>query len=589
MDKNTIFAIVLSTLVIVAGFTIQAKFFPTETAPQAQKTALPAADTATSTNKTTVISEQTAAAEILVAAGEDAGSESLVEETYVIETNLATVKFTNRGGDIVSYRLKGHTDKDAGVEMADFVTDKNRAFSLLLGDANGSAVDQLFKVKKISETSIGFYRSFSVKNQDGSTGAFTLVKQYTFLPDDYMFDLQITVDGDSSFQGLQFGQSAYTIKTSPQIGPKWNAKQDKYEYRRFFHLLDGKKKTVNLNAGQTNLVSDSVTWSGVAGKYFTLIALPEVPVQSIVYSAISPDADTSAAQIFLTRAPITASRNTDTWKFYIGPRTEKFLTKYNTVTNNPWKLSDTRIDMVVESSGILGPLEVVLKWLMEFFYKIIPNWGVSIIILTVLMRIVLFPLTKKSSESTLKMQELQPKIQEIQAKYKDNTTKMNEEMAKFYQTAGYNPMSGCLPLLIQFPLIFAMYNLFNNYFEFRGALFIPGWIPDLSQGDSLMILPFTVPFLGWTDLRVLPVIYVISQLLFGKVTQTPTSAQQNASMKMMMYGMPIFFFFIFYNAPAGLLIYWTFSNILTLGQQLVINKMMHSKKNKKTGGLKLVK
>ncbi len=589
MDKNTIFAIVLSTLVIVAGFTIQAKFFPTETAPQAQKTALPAADTATSTNKTTVISEQTAAAEILVAAGEDAGSESLVEETYVIETNLATVKFTNRGGDIVSYRLKGHTDKDAGVEMADFVTDKNRAFSLLLGDANGSAVDQLFKVKKISETSIGFYRSFSVKNQDGSTGAFTLVKQYTFLPDDYMFDLQITVDGDSSFQGLQFGQSAYTIKTSPQIGPKWNAKQDKYEYRRFFHLLDGKKKTVNLNAGQTKLVSDSVTWSGVAGKYFTLIALPEVPVQSIVYSAISPDADTSAAQIFLTRAPITASRNTDTWKFYIGPRTEKFLTKYNTVTNNPWKLSDTRIDMVVESSGILGPLEVVLKWLMEFFYKIIPNWGVSIIILTVLMRIVLFPLTKKSSESTLKMQELQPKIQEIQAKYKDNTTKMNEEMAKFYQTAGYNPMSGCLPLLIQFPLIFAMYNLFNNYFEFRGALFIPGWIPDLSQGDSLMILPFTVPFLGWTDLRVLPVIYVISQLLFGKVTQTPTSAQQNASMKMMMYGMPIFFFFIFYNAPAGLLIYWTFSNILTLGQQLVINKMMHSKKNKKTGGLKLVK
>jgi len=589
MDKNTIFAIVLSTLVIVAGFTIQAKFFPTETAPQAQKTALPAAETANSTNKTTVISEQTAAAEILVAAGEDAGSEALAEETFVIETNLATVTFTNRGGDIVSYKLKGHTDKDAGVEMADFVTDKNRAFSLLLGDANGAAVDQLFKVKKISEHSIGFYRSFGVKNQDGSTGTFTLVKQFTFLPDDYMFDLQITVDGDSTFQGLQFGQSAYTIKTSPQIGPKWNVKQDKYEYRRFFHLLDGKKKTVNLNAGQTKLISDSVAWSGVAGKYFTLIALPEAPVQSLVYSAISPDADASSAQIFLTRAPISASRNTDTWKFYIGPRTEKYLTKYNIITNNPWKLSDTKIDMVVESSGILGPLEVVLKWLMEFFYGIIPNWGVSIIILTVLMRIVLFPLTKKSSESTLKMQELQPKIQEIQAKYKDNTAKMNEEMAKFYKTAGYNPMSGCLPLLIQFPLIFAMYNLFNNYFEFRGAMFIPGWIPDLSQGDSLMVLPFSVPFLGWTDLRVLPVIYVISQLLFGKVTQTPTSSQQNASMKMMMYGMPIFFFFIFYNAPAGLLIYWTFSNILTLGQQLVINKMMHSRKNKKNSGLKLVK
>jgi YidC/Oxa1 family membrane protein insertase len=211
---------------------------------------------------------------------------------------------------------------------------------------------------------------------------------------------------------------------------------------------------------------------------------------------------------------------------------------------------------------------------------------VSIILLTILTRLILFPLTKKSSEATLKMQEFQPKIQEIQQKYQSNPQKMNEEMAKFYKTAGYNPLSGCLPLLIQFPLIFAMYNLFNNYFEFRGAMFIPGWVPDLSAGDSVYVLPFTLPFLNWTDLRILPIIYVISQLLFGKVTQTPTTAQQNSSMKIMIYGMPIFFFFIFYNAPAGLLLYWTFSNILTLVQQIIINRMMHAKSG---SGLKLVK
>ena len=224
---------------------------------------------------------------------------------------------------------------------------------------------------------------------------------------------------------------------------------------------------------------------------------------------------------------------------------------------------------------------------MEFFYKLIPNWGVSIIILTILMRFIIFPLTKKSSESSLKMQELQPRIQEIQEKHKGNTQKMNEEMAKFYKEAGYNPLSGCLPLLIQFPLIFAMYNLFNNYFEFRGAMFISGWIPDLSQGDSVMMLPFTVPFLGWSDLRILPIIYVVSQLLFGKVTQTPGTAQQNSTMKFMMYGMPLIFFFMFYNAPSGLLIYWTLSNFLTLAQQIIINKVMHNKK--KQSGLKLVK
>ena len=284
--------------------------------------------------------------------------------------------------------------------------------------------------------------------------------------------------------------------------------------------------------------------------------------------------------MILSRGPIAGGKNTDLWRFYLGPRTEKELARYNVPTNNSYMLSDSRLNEIVQSTGILAPLEVLLKFIMQLFYKLIPNWGVSIILMTILMRVVIFPLTKKSTESTLKMQEHAPKMQEIQAKYKDDPKKLNEEMAKFYQASGYNPLSGCLPLLIQFPLIFAMYNLFNNYFEFRGAMFIPGWIPDLSQGDSLMQLPFVVPFVKWTELRLLPVIYVVSQLLFGKVTHTPSTTQQQGSMKFMMYGMPIMFFFLFYNAPAGLLLYWTFSNILTLGQQVVINKMMQAKKHK---------
>ena len=590
MDKNTIIAIGLSTLVIIAGFTIQNTFFPPEPLP-ATNAISPATTTPTNNVVTSIIDEPAIPSVSIISAPETASEETTIEEIFVIETDLVKVAFTNRGGDIISYKIKGRTESQETVEMADFVTDKNRAFSLLLGDSNGTAIDQLFSVKRISDTSIGFYRNITVQNQDGSKGTFTLVKQYSFLPNDYMFELQITVDGDSMFNGLQFGQSAYSIRTSPQIGPKWSGKQDNYEYRRFYHLLAGKKKTVNLKAGQTKLESGLITWAGVAGKYFTLIALPQAPqttIQSVLYSTISADPSVSNAQMFLTRGPITSSRNTDIWRFYIGPRTEKTLSKYNVITNNPYSLSDNKIDQIVESSGILGPLEVILKILMEFFYSIVPNWGVSIILLTILMRAVLFPLTKKSSEGTLKMQELQPKIKEIQDKYKDNPAKMNEEMAKFYKTAGYNPLSGCLPLLIQFPLIFAMYNLFNNYFEFRGAMFIPGWIPDLSKGDSIMQLALTVPVVGWqlTNLRLLPVIYVVSQLLYGKVTQTPGSAQQNSQMKFMMYGMPLIFFFIFYDAPSGLLIYWIFSNVLTMIQQVIINKLMHRKKQ---SGLKLVK
>ena len=590
MDKNVVLAIVLSILIVIGGVTVQTKFFPTKPEKQdAQTTAQTATSPVNEATKsgegatdTVVINEPSSG----VSASTQVEDLNIAEQRDVIETPLVRVEFSNRGGDIVSFKLKQHSTKSDYVEMAEYVNENNRAFSIILGDANGAPVNQLFNVKKISETEIGFYRPFTVQNADGTTSTFTLVKQYSFKPNDYMFELTVTVDGDASFSGLKMGQSAYTIKTSPQIGPEWNVKQDKYEYRKFYHYANGKKKVTTIGNGQAKNFTDAISWSGVTGKYFALLVLPESPVQGIQYSSVSSNPDNPVSQIFLSRAPITANRNTDTWKIYIGPRTEKFLSKYNIAMNNPYGVADVHLDEVVDSSGILGPLEVLLKKIMELFYLMVPNWGVSIILLTVLTRMILFPLTKKSSEATLKMQELQPRIQEIQEKYRGNPQKMNEEMAKFYKTVGYNPLSGCLPLLIQFPLIFAMYNLFNNYFEFRGAMFIPGWIPDLSTGDSVMTFPFVLPLLKWTDLRLLPIIYVISQLLFGKVTQTPNATQQNASMKIMLYGMPLFFFFIFYNAPAGLLLYWTFSNLLTLVQQVIINRMMHRKKE---SGLKIVK
>ncbi|MCD1654413.1 membrane protein insertase YidC [Treponema zuelzerae] len=585
MDKNTIIAIVLSTIVIVAGFTVQATFFPPEKSIQTteiqnaeQPSAVSAVNEVVSEQPSFIQSEETLTETAL-------GAGPVSEERFLLETDLVKVEFSNQGGDIVSFKLKNHQDSDDLVEMADSISQTNRAFSIALGDHSSRPLQDYFNVKKIDDASIGFYRTFAIKNSDGSQSLFTLAKQYTLIPGEYLLDVKITVSGDANFAGLPAG---YTLKTSPQIGPEWNAKQDQYEYRRFYHLLNGKKKTVNVSAGQkSKVLTDPVSWAGVAGKYFALIAIPgTTPVSSYQYSAQAESADATVGQISLLRAPITANKSTDNWLFYLGPRTEKNLTPYNLAVNNSLGLADLHLEQIVESSGILGPLEVILKWIMELFYLIIPNWGVSIILLTILMRALIFPLTKKSSEATHKMQELQPKIQEIQTKYKANPQKMNEEMAKFYQTAGYNPLSGCLPMLIQFPLIFAMYGLFNNYFEFRGAMFIPGWIPDLSQGDSLMTLPFTVPFVGWKDLRILPIVYVISQLLFGKVTQTPGSAQQNSSMKFMMYGMPLIFFFIFYNAPSGLLVYWIFSNVLTLIQQVVINKMMEQKRS---SSLKLVK
>jgi YidC/Oxa1 family membrane protein insertase len=243
-----------------------------------------------------------------------------------------------------------------------------------------------------------------------------------------------------------------------------------------------------------------------------------------------------------------------------------------------WGLSGLHIDESLNSTGVLSWLETFLKWCMEKIYLVAPNWGVTIIIITILIKILTFPLTRKSSMSSLKMQQIQPRIQEIQSKYKETPEKLNVELSKVYKEVGYNPLSGCLPLLIQFPLIIAMFNLFNNYFEFRGSMFIPGWIPDLSLGDSVYVFPSPLPFLG-DHLRILPVVYVISQLLSGKLMSAPTAGGASGTqMKIMMYGMPIFFFFILYNAPSGLVIYWTISNALQLLQQLIINNIMKQKR-----------
>ena len=575
---------VLSGLVIAAAMFVQYRFFPPAPAPVEQQ----ASGAVSTMEQQAEVPQNTFVAETAPA---DSGvletpDETVIgEQTVTVRTDIAEVTLTNRGGDIVSYKLLEHNNSkgDSYVEMVKNVTERNRAFSVSLGGAQTSALNQFFKVKEETVNGkqiVGFFKTISIKNQDGSVSSFTLAKRYTFLPDDYMFELAVTISGDADMKGLNFDNVGYTLRTMPQIGPDWDAKADRYEYRNFFSYIGGKKKDTALKANQTKLITDSVPWAGISGKYFSLIVIPSVPAQQIVYSSAQPSADTvQDGQLFFSRPVITGNKVTDVYRIYLGPCSEKILSTYNIPSKNNYNYDNLRIDTVAVSSGIWRPLEVLLKWLLQFFYKLIPNWGVSIILVTILIKLVFFPLTKKSSESTQQMQKMQPKIQELQAKYKGKPQKLNEEMAKLYKEAGYNPLSGCLPLLIQLPILFAMYRLFNNYFEFRGAMFIPHWIPDLSVGDSILQFPSPIPFLGWTDLRILPIVYVISQMVFGKITQTPTSdQQQNSTMKIMLYGMPLFFFFMFYNAPSGLLLYWTCTNFLMLVQQMIIKAMMKQKK-----------
>lgn len=581
MDKNTVWAIVLSTIVIIAAYFVTPLFFGNKDAVAEETASEIVIEKENVPAKAEVSNSIFSESEIAVLEGSD--EEVLSEEKITFNTNHAEIVFTTKGGDILSYKLKNHIDMDTqeGVQISDNVNELNRTCALALGGADNKIIDEVFAYEMVNENTILFKKNFSVTDKNGNRKSFMLGKKYTFNPDDFMFKLDILIHSNDG-SGLDFNGAAYTLRTSPQIGPHYDPKQNKYENRQFVAYNGKKAKKLVLSNGQFKRYDKEVLWGGIAGKYFIELVVPGTTAiwNSAYYSSKVEVNDYANAQALFERTAFTGSDIQDTYYMYFGPRNEKDLKKYNVADNNPWRLSGNRLTESLQSSGMLSWLETILKWCLEMLHKIIPNWGVCIIVVTIVLKVVLFPLSIKQSKSTMKMQALQPKLQAIQKKYADDQQKMQTETQKIYQEAGYNPASGCLPMIFQFVVLIAMYNLFNNYFEFRGSMFIPKWIPDLTVGDSVYKFKFNLPLLG-NQLRLLPIIYVATQIISTKITQVGTpQGQNNMNMKMMTYGMPILFFFLFYNAPSGLLLYWLTSNIWQVGQQLVINKMMATGKIK---------
>ena len=569
MNKNTIIAIVLSTIVVLASLILQPILFP---------------NTANNVAESENVTEETSAVKVeedkkdLSLIVEDESDKNVEEQFFEITTKNAQIVLTNRGGDMISYKLLNHIDVDTkdGIQMVDNVSKTNRACAVAFGDVNSPINNEIFNVTHKDENVYFFTKSISIKKEDGSVSKIILGKRYTFDPESYVFKLDILIHGDD-IENL-----VYTLRTSPQIGPHFDPKLNRYENRQFISFNGEKAKRQVISAKQFKSYNKDYLWNGIGGKYFVNLVVPLNPekMDNSYYSTlINEENNYSNAQAICVRKPFSEDVE-DSYYMYYGPREEKALKIFNVAENNSWKLSGLRLNECLNSNGWLGWLETILKWFMEVINKFVHNWGVSIIIMTILIKLLMFPFTKKQSLGTLKMQEIQPKIQAIQAKYKDNQQKLQQEMAKIYKDNGYNPMSGCLPMLVQFLILFAMYNLFNNYFEFRGSSFIPHWIEDLSSGDSIYTLKFDIPFFG-NQVRILPFIYLASQLLFGKITGnggTAAPGTSQAQMQMMMYVMPVMFFVMFYNAPSGLLLYWTVSNIFQMGQQIIINKTMKQKK-----------
>ena len=216
---------------------------------------------------------------------------------------------------------------------------------------------------------------------------------------------------------------------------------------------------------------------------------------------------------------------------------------------------------------LMEPARKFLLWTMNRIHAVIPNYGIAIILMTLLVRILFWPLTHKSTESMRRMQEIQPEIKAIQAKYKKDPQRMQQETMKLYKEKKVNPMGGCLPMFVQIPVFIALYTVLRNAIELRYASFL--WISDLSSPENLFA--GKVPFVG--ALNILPIIMAVSMIGQQKMTTPSTAAtpEQQQQQKMMMIMMPIMMLFFFYSMPSGLVLYWTTSNLLMIGQTALRN------------------
>ncbi len=586
MDKRTLLAVVISVVVITVGFTIQSLLFSPEPSaqPQATQTSKTEAQPATPANGQP--SGQQAPTAAPQTSGQTLSSSpsgtvvpvseiGLTEQSYVIQTDLFRVTFTNRGGDVASFELLKHTDGNHPLDMVDRGNTQQTAFQIRFGGPDAAPVEALFHYRRIDQNTVEFFRSFYIEGHPDKP--FTVRKRYEFKNGDYLMNLSISVENSvNEYLPLDFNKIAYTLGYGPQIGPTFTSLDGRNDYRKFIYLVGGKKKETTLKPDTIQSVDTQVDWAAIVGKYFTVIAVPDAAGYTTVLSTKPADGIPAADRLFLERPVINASKITDVFRFYVGPKVQRTLDSYDRTDLNAWGLSNLKFGDVQDSRVLLGWLENILKFFLQLFYKVVPNYGIAIILLTILVKVVLYPLTRKSFQSTARMQQLAPKIEELKAKFKDNANKMNQEMAALYKKEGVNPIGGCLPMLLQFPIFIAMYGLFNNHFDLRGATFIPGWITDLSAPESIWHFGngFQLPILGWTDLRLLPIIYVASQIISSRLTQTPGTTS-NSQMKLMTLGLPVVFFFILYNVPSGLLVYWIVTNVLSAGQQYYITKIRY--------------
>ena len=486
------------------------------------------------------------------------------ELLYTIDTELYRAQLSSKhGGSLASFETFNYIGQDSGfLNLINSINSENLV--IRYKNIDGQSVDlsapwspdgKHFSGAITAPTTFSFF--IDVVNDQ------KIKKSLTFYPDSYIIDINISLDGvaDQVFAGAYtFGWYGGLTTTEK------NAEDDQiYFYSYVFQggeLVDlkvksGESESMNLNG--------STEWVAIRTKYFITSLIPDRSgdVASAFVSGTNGDQELYDMALSLPASGVSSLR------LYLGPL------EYDRI-----KSVGKDLDRVMNFGfWFIRPISKGVLWLLKKMNEYIPNYGFVLVVFSVLVKILVFPLTKKSYESTAAMQRLAPEIAALREKLKDNPQKLNQATMKLYKDKGVNPLGGCFPMLLQMPLLFALFQVFRTTIELRAEPFI-FWIRDLSAPDAVYTLPFSIPIYG-SHVAILPILMVISMFIQQRM-MSPTGGEQQAQQKMMQYFMTGFFFLLFNSFPAGLNLYYTLFNILTIVQQRFITTHPHPPAEVKT-------
>ncbi|MCK4278108.1 MAG: membrane protein insertase YidC [Desulfurellaceae bacterium] len=361
---------------------------------------------------------------------------------------------------------------------------------------------------------------------------YKIVKMYTFFYDSYLFSYKLEFLKDGRIFSFD---SPFSIYLGPDLGSQ---KKKKHAHIGSIALIGNKL----CKDKKINNVEGNIQWIGQEDKYFCFLAIPEITPSNCGFE------ENEGKNSFIKYSKLSSMN----LSVYAGPKQIDILKSYNHELSR------------IVTFGMFGFIGKPLLYVLKLFYNMVGNYGIAILILTFLIRLVFYPLGFMSFRSMRRMQNLQPQLKEVQAKYKGKQEQISKATMELYKRNKVNPFGGCLPMLVQIPIFIALYSVLLNAIELRGAPFV-FWIHDLSVRDPYFITPILMGASMYVQQKIMP------------ASIDPKQAK-------LMAFLPVIFTVMFLNFPSGLVIYWLFNNILTVAQQIFIDaKRLKVSEQKKAG------